>query len=240
MSHILQLSQPFFQNKIVVAQKSINSYFRGLLNTVCLMKDRKPDFCDTTLTTKCFYYSINSDDQHKVTENSQKPNAFLDLLCKIADQCIPNPSIEHEKEYQRTKAELKQQSNEHCEVMFTLSVIDAKAQSLLSYISISIAVFAFILSELQTNTFIKYIILSMLFLLSIAMLLCLYCVDIIGAHTIKCLKSKEKADRLNEYNDHIFKLALQRRKCYIIAHRLSIVAAFLCILFMVLLIFTLR
>lgn len=124
--------------------------------------------------------------------------------------------------------------------MFTLGVIDAKAQSLLSYISISIAVFVFILSELQTNTFIKYIILLMLFLLSIATLLCLYCVDIIGAHTIKCLKSKEEADRLNEYNDHIFKLSLQRRKCYIIAHRLSVVAAFLCIIFMVLLIFTLR
>lgn len=214
------------------------------------MNDSKPDFCDITSHTDYLYNSIDSDDQHKVTENSQNPNTFSDLLCNIRDKCMPNQSIEHEKELQQIKAKVRQQAGENHEAMLTLGIIDAKAQSLLSYISISVAAFVLILSALQNNSFFKfnaleekiflYIILSLLVILSIAMFLCLLSVDTIGVHTIKSFKSKEAVDRLKEYNELLFKLTLRRRTQYIIAHRLCIVAALLFILLMVLLILTLR
>ena len=151
---------------------------------------------------------------------------------------------------QRIKAKVRQQAGENHEAMLTLGIIDAKAQSLLSYISISVAAFVLILSALQNNSFFKfntleekvflYIILSLLVILSIAMFLCLLSVDTIGAHTIKSFKSKEAVDRQNEYNELSFKLTLRRRTLYLIAHRLCIVTAILFILLMVLLSFTLR
>ena len=214
------------------------------------MNDRKPDFFATTSPADCLYNSNDSDDQQMVAENSQNPNTFSDFLCKIREKCIPNQSIEHEKELQRIKAKVRQQAGENHEAMLTLGIIDAKAQSLLSYISISVAAFVLILSALQNNSFFKfntleekvflYIILSLLVILSIAMFLCLLSVDTIGAHTIKSFKSKEAVDRQKEYNELLFKLTLRRRTLYLIAHRLCIIAAILFILLMVLLIFTLR
>jgi hypothetical protein len=192
----------------------------------------------------------DSDDQHKVTENSKNPNTFSDLLFKIRDKCMLNQSIDHEKELQQIKAKVRQQAGENHEAMLTLGIIDAKAQSLLSYISISVAAFVLILSALQNNPIFKfnvleekiflYIILLLLVILSIAMFLCLLSVDTIGAHTVKSFKSKEAVDRLNEYNELLFKLTLRRRTKYLIAHRLCIVASLLFILLTVLLIFTLR
>lgn len=214
------------------------------------MNDRKPDFFATTSPADCLNNSNDIDDQQMVAENSQNPNTFSDFLCKIREKCIPNQSIEHEKELQRIKAKVRQQAGENHEAMLTLGIIDAKAQSLLSYISISVAAFVLILSALQNNSFFKfntleekvflYIILSLLVILSIAMFLCLLSVDTIGAHTIKSFKSKEAVDRQKEYNELLFKLTLRRRTLYLIAHRLCIVAAILFILLMVLLIFTLR
>jgi hypothetical protein len=161
-----------------------------------------------------------------------------------------NQSIEHEKELQQIKANVRQEAGGNHEAMLTLGVIGSKAQSLLSYISISVAAFVLILSALQNNSFFKfsvleekillYIILLLLVILSIAMFLCLLSVDTIGAHTIKSFKSKEVVDRQKEYNELLYKLTLRRRTQYLIAHRLCIIASLLFILIMVILIFTLR
>ena len=181
-------------------------------------------------------------------KNSQNRVQLLNLFNKIRDKCMPIQSIEYEKELQQIKAKVRQQAGENHEAMLTLGIIDAKAQSLLSYISISVAAFVLILSALQNNSFFKfnaleekiflYIILSLLVILSIAMFLCLLSVDTIGVHTIKSFKSKEAVDRLKEYNELLFKLTLRRRTQYLIAHRLCIVASLLFILLMVLLFLT--
>lgn len=202
------------------------------------MNDSEHDSDDSTSSARCVNDFTDSGVQQMLTKTYQYPNKFSDLFCRIRNKCISIPSLEHEIEFQQIKAKIRKQADENHEAMNTLDIIDAKAQSLLSYISISIAVFVFILSQLQSSNFIKYLIFILLILLSITMLLCLPCVDIIGAHTIKNLKSKEEVNRLKEYNNLIFALTLKRRNYYLIAHRLSLVTAILCILIMVLLIFT--
>jgi len=71
-----------------------------------------------------------------------------------------NQSIEHEKELQHIKAKVRQEAGGNHEAMLTLGIIDAKSQSLLSYISISVAAFVLILSALQNNSFFKFTVLE--------------------------------------------------------------------------------
>lgn len=214
------------------------------------MNDSKQEFFCYSTPADYLHNSNDSDDQHKVLENSHNPYTYSDLLDKIRDKSMLNQSIEHEKELQQIKAKVRQEAGGNHEAMLTLGIIDAKAQSLLSYISISVAAFVLILSALQNNSFFKfsvleekilfYIILLLLVILSIAMFLCLLSVNTIGAHTIKSFKSKETVDRQKEYNELLYKLTLRRRTQYLIAHRLCIIASLLFILLIVLLIFTLN
>ncbi len=153
------------------------------------------------------------------------------LIAGIRDACFPVTSITKEKDYFNLQSNLRgQNTTVHWEAMYALNSIDVKAQSLLTCISISIATLVFQLSEIQGSSIsdkkeVTNFILLLLIFLSIAMVLCLSCVDIIGAHTVRLLKSEDEKKKLDEFNDLVLRVTLGRRTRYLIAHRLSIITA---------------
>jgi hypothetical protein len=160
------------------------------------------------------------------------------LIASIRDACFPVTSITKEKDFLVLQSKLRGQNTSVLqEAMYSLDCIDVKAQSLLSYISISIAALVFQLSEIHSSSILDKkeftnFILILLVCLSVAIVLCLSCVNIIGAHTVMLLKSQEEKKKLDEYNDLVLRVTLNRRTRYLIAHRLSVTTAvFLGILF---------
>lgn len=156
------------------------------------------------------------------------------LICLIASirvACFPVTSITNEKDFLNLQSNLRgQNTTVHQEAMYALDSIDVKAQSLLSCISISIAALVFQLSEIQGSSIsdkkeVTNFILLLLIFLSIAIVLCLSCVNIIGAHTVMLLKSEDEKKKLDEFNDLVLRVTLGRRTRYLIAHRLSIITA---------------
>jgi hypothetical protein len=226
------------------------------------MDDKKQDSVYYSLPDY-FYSFSDSGDQHYLTETSLRKNenlvsffsasniVLVDSLVKWKNSAIPKekPDVnrilaslyrifgnpENEEEFQQLKSKIHSQGGELHEALKTLDIIDAKAQSLLSYISISIAALVVLLSQIQNNSILKFIFfdekfMSILLLLSVflttSMILCLYCVNIIGAHTINHLKFNEPEKRLKEFGQVIINITLYRRIMYLFAYYLSFVTAF--------------
>jgi hypothetical protein len=135
------------------------------------------------------------------------------------------------------------------EAMLVLDIIDSKTQSLLSYISVSLAALVFLISTIPGNSRLSFTIvgqevvttslLVLILALLLASVLCLSCLNIVGGHTIRSIWSDEQNTQ-QEYEALIVRVTSARRNRYLIAHRVSIVTAVLTfILFSVLLISTL-
>lgn len=122
------------------------------------------------------------------------------------------------------------------EAMMVLDIIDVKAQALLAYISVSMAALIFLLTLLPQNTALHFvaltqadvvtILLASILALLVSILLCLSCLNIVGAHTITSLHRHNKRD-VQSYEQLVVKVTLYRRLRYLVAHRISIGTALL-------------
>jgi len=119
------------------------------------------------------------------------------------------------------------------EAMLVLDIIDAKANSLLAYISISLAALVFLLTSLSSSNlnflFLGQSVLTISILLTllallVAILLCLSCLNIVGSHTIQKLSIDNRLSP-EEYEELIVKVTLSRRLRYRLAHRISMSTA---------------
>ena len=182
---------------------------------------------------------------------------FLFLLflgCWTASQLLKTfslPTIEDEKKFLQYQLDLREHGTRSLEeAMDVLDIIDVKAQSLLSYISLSITALVFILAALQSGAdfcmifhdevMLTRIILFFLVILSVAVIFALSVLNIVGAHTIRHLKYQKGKKSLKEYEELIVKVTLYRRIRYLVAHRISTFTAFcLGILFILMLLATL-
>lgn len=214
------------------------------------MNDRKPDLCDSL----SMHISLpDSNDQLNEIQYSQNIEK-LSLCCKFVkrlkylpdlprDACFPFACLDNEETFLRLMSYLRNNGDGVLsEAMYSLDCVDSKSQALLTYISISIAALIFLITGIQNNylnfmfidqkQFVDFIYI-LLIVQSIAMILCLSCVNIIGAHTVLFLKEKDEENRRKEYFNLLKKISLQRRTRYLISHRLSIVSAtFLGMLFL--------
>ena len=111
--------------------------------------------------------------------------------------------------------------------MLVLDIIDTKTGSLLQYISIALAILLFAFGMISGKDFkissdvqsiLSVLILFNVILSVVAILLCLSCLNIVGAHTVFELEKEE-------YETHIIAVTLGRRNRYRVAHRLSMVTA---------------
>lgn len=146
----------------------------------------------------------------------------------------PNP--EDERTFLSYQKELREGGTHVLnEAMLVLDIIDAKTQSLLSYISISLAAMVFLITSLPKSVNLNFLffgetiltasLLLVILALLAASILCLSCLNIVGAHTIRLLKYQH-CEGQQEYEDLIVRVTLGRRNRYIIAHRISILTAF--------------
>lgn len=130
------------------------------------------------------------------------------------------------------------------EAMLVLDIIDTKANSLLAYISISLAALVFLLTSLDSNSNLNLVLISkaqlsvcllaVLMALLTAIILCLSCLNIIGAHTIKKLTTSNKLS-FDTYEELIVKVTSSRRRRYLFAHHISMATAAVSILIFALL-----
>lgn len=121
------------------------------------------------------------------------------------------------------------------EAMLVLDIIDSKTQSLLAYISVSVAALIFLITALpdsqadldlgllSRSTTIT-ILLVVIFALMVAVVFCLSCLNIVGAHTIGDLKRRQRQSQ-EEYENLVVQVTCGRRNRYLIAHRISMVTA---------------
>jgi hypothetical protein len=144
---------------------------------------------------------------------------------------------EHEQIFLTYQRELRDGGSKVLnEAMLVLDIIDVKTQSLLAYISISLAAMVFLITALPTSTnlhfdglsksYLTIALLLVIILLLSAILLCLSCLNIVGAHTIRMLAGRKKETQ-SEYETLIVGVTLARRKRYLVAHRISLVTAIL-------------
>jgi hypothetical protein len=148
-----------------------------------------------------------------------------------------SPLLEHERTFLRYQRQLKEGGTKVLtEAMLVLDNIDVKAQSLLTYISVSLAALVFLItSPLNTpisrisffgiDAFTQVLLILILALIG-ASILCLSCLNIVGAHTIRSLASRNQSTPQG-YESHIVRVTLGRRSRYLVAHRISIATAFL-------------
>jgi hypothetical protein len=162
------------------------------------MNDKIPEFCDYS-STNISCRLTDSDDPRDKTKDSQNRiwvffgRSFVKksqyLPANFRDACFPFACIENEKVFLRLQSYLRnQETSEVNEAMYVLDCIDTKAQSLLAYISISIAALVFLIPVIENNsltnsaffdkTFFTNIIFLLLVILSIAIVLCLSCVNV--------------------------------------------------------------
>jgi len=147
-------------------------------------------------------------------------------------------TVKNEQDFLRFQAELRKERDDTlfvlAEAMYSLDCVDTKSQSLLGYISVYFAALVFLLGDYNqvgdmavTIYGIKFgtLILLLLTALSIAVVLCLSCLNIIGAHTVRNLKKGGDDERRKEYHEMIIKTTLFRRTRYLIAHRISVATA---------------
>jgi len=130
--------------------------------------------------------------------------------------------------------------------MHVLDIIDSKTEALLAYISVSVAAMVFLLTSFHSNTALKILFVSretgtlILLIITLALLtaivFCLSCLNIVGAHTVKALKATTKEGREKEYENLVLRVTLGRRTRYLIAHRISMVTAISLIFVFILLI----
>jgi hypothetical protein len=139
-------------------------------------------------------------------------------------QYLIPPSVEHEKTFLHYQVKLRHGRHKLLnEAMLVLDIIDAKTQALLAYISISFVAVVFLLTLVRGHKTITELLLIVIILLLIAIVICLTCLNIVGAHTVK------RGLREDEYEALIVKVTLGRRMRYLIAHRISVLTAILLI-----------
>lgn len=143
--------------------------------------------------------------------------------------------IDHEKTFLQYQRELRDGGTHLLqESMLVLDIIDVKAQSLLGYISVSLAALLFFLPIVSASAASSWgvvgtacavrVLIGIMILLVIASILCLSCLNIVGAHTIDALSCDGK-DNKEDYESHIVCTTHMRRKRYLIAHRISVLTA---------------
>jgi len=149
------------------------------------------------------------------------------------------PNIDDEKRFAKYQQSLRKKSDtpllEEC--MLILDIIDTKTAALLQYIAISLAIFLFLFGMIGddqsfnitggTKSVLSVAILGAILLSIFAIILCLSCLNIIGAHTVFDL-SKE------EYETHVISVTLRRRNRYRLAQRLSITTSLILLFIFVL------
>jgi hypothetical protein len=170
------------------------------------------------------------------------PDVTVPVAAVIADVTVvapaePVPRLEAEKTFLSWQTALRVGGTHVVnEAMLVLDIIDTKTQALLAYIGISLAALIFLLAAppnmlnlrlglLSTLVFTTALLLIILILLA-ASVLCLSCLNIIGAHTIRRLESKKKLSQ-SEYESLVLRVTNGRRQRYLYAHRLSMVTAVL-------------
>jgi hypothetical protein len=174
------------------------------------MNDRKLNFCDY-LSNKNFLSLTDSGDQQNQESVSLRrrfvkwlsERRFVKWLLNIRDwffsTFFSTTSIENEKKFLHIQMLLKNhEDTEFKEAEYMLNIIDHKAQSLLAYISISIAALVFLIPVIEKNslisstffgsTFFTIIIFLLLVILSIAMFFCLSCVNVVAARAVLCFE----------------------------------------------------
>ena len=180
--------------------------------------------------------------EHDLNRSSPAPQnrcfkkRLWNAICTVKRVCFPLSSMEDEKTFLCYQIRLRD-TDAHLlhEAMDVLDIIDCKTQSLLAYISLSFAALVFLLTGIRDDSSLELaffgettlirIVLLFLIILSVAIILCLSCLNIVGAHTIMTLECQEDRKRQKEYENLIIKVTLARRTRYLIAHRISIVTA---------------
>ncbi len=149
---------------------------------------------------------------------------------------MPFPTTEDETTFLRYQIRLRESGTRVLhEAMLVLDIIDAKTKALLSYISLCFAAMIFLLTGVQGNANLRTvffsektmttILLLIITALLVAIILSLSCLNIVGAHTVRALKSVGEEKKQKEYENLIIKVTLGRRTRYLIAHRISVVTA---------------
>lgn len=145
--------------------------------------------------------------------------------------------LQHETTFLTYQRELREGGTRVLnEAMLVLDIIDVKTQSLLSYISISLAALIFLIASLPSTsvlrlayfsdaTFMASLLVLVLALLG-ASVLCLSCLNIVGGHTIRRLAVRRRQTAA-EYERLVVSVTLGRRNRYLIAHRITVTTAVL-------------
>lgn len=173
----------------------------------------------------------------------------IETVKTISEKGTPRLTIvDHERTFLTYQIQLREGGTRVLnEAMLVLDIIDSKTQSLLSYISISLAALVFLITSLPNtpnlrlgaidpHTFTVGLLILILGLLA-ASILCLSCLNIVGAHTIKSLAARKKQTP-EEYEKLIVRTTKRRRDRYLWAHRISIVTAVLTFLLFAFLLFS--
>ena len=166
---------------------------------------------------------------HRTTPVAQQPQTAATERCMSL--------IEYEMQFLSYQRDLREGATHVLnEAMRVLDIIDVKTQSLLSYIAVSLAAMIFLITSLPSSSSIKPVLMgpqlftSLLLVLIVALLgasvLCLTCLNIVGAHTIRSMASRQKQSQ-EEYERFIVKVTLGRRNRYLVAHHVSVATAVL-------------
>lgn len=172
---------------------------------------------------------MHSPSQHR---SKREPRPFARVIGRVWRTPV---GVEYEEIFLTYQRELRDGGSKILnEAMLVLDIIDVKTQSLLAYISISLAAMIFLIGALSTSSNLSYLGLSrsdftiallvVTVLLLAAIMLCLSCLNIVGAHTIRALAGK-KQETQAEYEALIVSVTLARRRRYLIAHRISFFTA---------------
>lgn len=159
---------------------------------------------------------------------------LLRSIAKRLGLCLP--TVEDEKAFLQYQIDLRKSGTGLLEeAMDVLDIIDAKSEALLAYISLSFAAMVFLLTGLQDNPYLEFeifgqtivtgILLIIILALLVAIIFCISCLNIVGAHTIRALKSSKEQMRRKEYEELIIRVTLGRRIRYLTAHRISTATA---------------
>lgn len=172
---------------------------------------------------------MHSPQQHRP---ERAPRTFTKVISRVWRTPV---GVEYEETFLTYQRELRDGGSKVLnEAMLVLDIIDVKTQSLLAYISISLAAMIFLIGGLSTSSNLTYpglsqpdftiALLLVTVLLLGAIMLCLSCLNIVGAHTIRALAGR-KQETQAEYEALIVSVTLARRRRYLIAHRISFCTA---------------